>query len=113
VKSGARRNAVPATQHRYEGDQKQSHRNSFIELYGVARDAVAEIMPPREIGRRAVSAILDPGEEAAEPSDRDRGGERRGKAQSGRAGDAEPALQDLDCQDRAGEAAEDALADFA
>jgi len=79
----------------------------------VAGDAVAEIVPPGEIGRRAVGAVLDPGEKAAEPSDRDRGGQRRDKAQSGRAGDAEPAFQDLDCQDSAGETPDNALADFA
>ena len=68
-------------------------------------------MPPWQAGRRSVGMVLDPGKEAAEPPDRNRGGERRGKAQPCRPGDAEPPLQDLDRKDRAGEPADEALPD--
>ena len=74
----------------------------------MAQNAVAEIVAPGEARRGAVGPVLDPGEKAAEPSDRDCGGERRGKAQSGRAAQAGAPFQELDRDDRAGDGALDA-----
>src|SRR5215510_13851068 len=84
-------NAVPEPE-RIAGpealDQQQEHRQhgeGFVELHGMAGDAVAEIDAPGQAGRRAVGEVGEAREEAAPAADRDGGGEGRGEHDAGRA----------------------------
>ena len=86
-------------------DEHRGHGERFVELHGVAWNAVAEIDGPGNTGRRAVGEVGEAGEEAAQPADGHGGGEGRGEDDAGRALDTGEALEGLDRGDGAGDAA--------
>jgi len=53
-----------------EGDQREQERD-LVELRRMARDAVAEVDGPGEIGRSAVGVVGEASEKAADASDGD------------------------------------------
>src|SRR5262245_65421539 len=89
------------------GERETRHRDALIELHGVTWNPVAEIMRPRQHGRRPIGEVVEAREEAADASDRDADRKRQRKARAGPPADAGAALVELDRDDPAGERAFD------
>ena len=91
---------VPA--HAPEVEQgERRHGGAFVELHRMARDAVPEIMRPRQCGRGAVREVVEPREETTDASDRNADGERQGKPRAGAGADAAQAFVKFDRDDPA------------
>ena len=86
-------------------DQGQEE-GDFVELGGMARDAVAEVDGPGEIGGSAIGVVGESGEEAADAADGDTEGEWDGVEIAGGVVDADIALEEFN-----GDQAEDQGAD--
>jgi hypothetical protein len=77
-----------------DGDECEQE-DDFVELGGVAGDAVAEVDGPGEGGGSAVGVVGEAGEEAADASDGDAEGERDGVEVTGGLADADVALHEF------------------
>ncbi len=92
-----------------EGDQGQQEED-FVELGGMARNAVAEVYGPGKIARDAVGVVGEAGEETADASDGDAEGERDGVEVAGRGAKSDVALHPFDREQAEDERADDGLA---
>jgi hypothetical protein len=89
-----------------DGYQDQEE-DDFVELGGMARDAIAEVDGPGEIGGNAIGVVGESGEEAADAADGDAAGEWDGVEIAGGVVDADVALEEFN-----GDQAEDQGADY-
>src|SRR5580700_7427005 len=93
-------------------EKKSEHEKeeNFVELDGVAADAVAEIDGPGERGGFAVGVVGEAGEEAADAADGDADAEGQGEEIAGAAADAGEAFDEFDADPAAEESADDGFA---
>jgi hypothetical protein len=111
VEAEARANGDGAAAHDdREGGREREHKEGFVELGGMAADAVAEIDAPRERCREAVGAIGEAGKEAADPPDGGAEGEGPDEGVAGGADDAADFFRELHAGPAAEEATDDGLA---
>jgi hypothetical protein len=92
-------------------DRDQSEEeDDFVELGGVARDAVAEIDGPGERGGRAVSVVGEAGEETSDAADSDAESERDGVEVAGGLVESDVAFDQFDGDQASGECADNGFA---
>lgn len=91
---------------RDQGEQEED----FVELGGVAGDAVAEVDGPGEIRRRAVSVVGEAGEEASDASDGDTEGEGDGVEVPGGVAQSDVAFGEFDANQAEDESADNGFA---
>src|SRR5580658_9702172 len=109
IEAAAQRPVAPGPEARDIDEQEQRHGSGLIDLHRVPRDAVAQIDAPRERGRRTISQVREPGEEAPPAADDDPESERPDEDRPGRSPYAADRLVDLDADDGAGESAQDRM----
>src|SRR5712691_3203208 len=66
----------PAAEPKEQRQQAQQKKGDLIQLGWMARNAVAEVDGPGQLGGQAVGVIVQPGQEAAEAPDRNPDGQR-------------------------------------
>lgn len=93
-----------------EEESKRDEEDHFVELGGVAGDAVAEVDAPGERGGCAEGVVGEAGEEAADAADGDADAERDGEKVSGAGVDSANALGDFNRDPSAEETADDGFA---
>ena len=93
-----------------EEEREGEEEEDFVELGGVAGDAVAEVDAPWEGGWGAVGVVGEAGEEAADAADGDADAERNGEEVSGAGVDVADALGEFDGDPAAEEPPDDGLA---
>lgn len=91
-------------------DDDQREEGDFVELRGVAFDAVTIVIAPGERRGDAVGLIGESGEKAADAADDGADGEGYGKQVSGGAGDAEEFLSEFGGDEAAEQGSDDGLA---
>lgn len=84
--------AMRAPRYGENKNAEQDDEENFVELGGMAADAVAEVDAPRQRGGGAGGLVIDAGEEAANAPDGDTDAQRKGKEVAGTDGNAEQAL---------------------
>lgn len=89
-----------------EGDEEED----FVELGGVAGDAVSEVYGPWQGGGVAVGVVGEAGEKAADTADGDADAEGDGEEVSGAGVDVADALSELDGDPASEKSADDGLA---
>jgi hypothetical protein len=92
-----------------EWDQREEEED-FVELGGMAGDAVAEVDGPGEMGRRAVGVVGEASEKASDASNGDPEGERDGVEVAGRGAESDVALDEFDGEEAEGEGSDDGFA---
>jgi hypothetical protein len=92
-----------------ERDQGQQE-DDFVELSGVAGDAVAEVDGPGEIRGSAVGVVGEAGEETSDASDGDAEGERDGVKVAGGGAESDVAFGEFDGEESEDEGADDGFA---
>jgi len=90
-------------------DEKQEE-NNFVELGGMARDAIAEVDGPGEIRGSAVGVVGEAGEEAADAADGDSECEGDGVEVSGGLTESDVAFRQLDGEEAESQCADDGFA---
>ena len=89
---------------------EQEEEDDFVELGGMARDAVAEVDGPGERGGLAVGVVGEAGEEAADAADGDAEAEGDGEEVARTGADAEERLGDFHDEPAAEKASDDGFA---
>lgn len=89
---------------------EQDDEENFVELGGMAAEAIAEVDPPRQRGDGASGLVINAGEEAANAPDGDAKAQRKGEEVPGPDGNAEQALGKFDSKESADQRADDGLA---
>ena len=93
-----------------KNDGERGEEDDFVELGGVAGDAVTEVDAPRERGGGAVGVVGEAGEEAADAADGNTDAERDGEEVSGAGADAGEELDEFDGEPAAEKPADDGFA---
>jgi hypothetical protein len=93
-----------------ENRDQDKQEGDFVELGGVAGDAVAEVDGPRESGGRTVGVVGEASEETSDASDGNAEGERDGIEVARGLAESNVALGKLDGDQAEGEGADDGFA---
>lgn len=99
VKAIGRCKVGPAARPDEKAGGECQHDRTFVELDRMARDAIAEIMRPRKVGRRAEGEIVHASEETADPPDTQAQSQRQHENSTGRSALAADQLVKLDPHD--------------
>jgi hypothetical protein len=92
-----------------DGNQGEKEED-FVELGGVARDAVAEVDGPGECRGRAVGVVGEAGEEAPDAADGDAEGEGNGVEVAGGGAESDVTFREFDADEAEGESTDDGFA---
>ena len=105
-----RQGMPPAAQHEkchHEGD----HDGRLVELHGMSAHPVSKVDSPRQCSPRTERVVVESGQKAPDPTDRDRDRQGDGESYAGRASNPGARLEQLDADDPTGEPALDTARD--